>query len=335
MPIGQLQRREFITLVGTAAAAWSIAARAQQAEGVRRLGVFGHLAESDPEMRSWTVELEQGLQKLGWTVGRNLRIDYCFAAADVARMPKLANELIALTPDVILAGNTPTLAALQKATGTIPIVFVTVADPVGGGFVQSFAHPGGNITGFVPVEPPLGGKWLSVLKEIAPNVARAAVLFNPETAPYTGEFLRHAEAAAPSLRVELTPAPIHNAAEIEAAVAALARSPGGGLIIMADSTVGVHRPRIITLASEYRLPAIYPYSYWPKEGGLMSYGTVLSEHWRQAASYINAILRGAKPTDLPVQAATKHELVINLKTAKALGLELPLSLLIRVDEVIE
>jgi putative ABC transport system substrate-binding protein len=331
----RLTKRELIVALGGAAAPWPLAARAQQPEGVRRLGVLGHLAESDPEMRPRTIALEQGLQKLGWAVGRNLRIDYRFAAADVARMPKLANELVALMPDVLLAGNTPTLTALKQATGTIPIVFLTVADPVGGGFVRSFAKPGGNITGFVPVEPPLGGKWLSLLKEIAPSVTRAAVLFNPETAPYAGEFLRWAEAAAPSLGVELTPAPIRNAAEIETVFAALARNPGGGLIIMADSTTTLHRARIIALASEHRLPAVYPYDNFPKGGGLMSYGTVQIEQWRQAASYINAILRGAKPADLPVQAATKHELVINLKTAKALGLELPLSLLIRVDEVIE
>src|SRR6266849_2444209 len=199
MPRGALDRRVFISRLAGAAAAWPLAARAQQHEGMRRLGVLGHLAENDPVMRDRTIALEQGLQKLGWVVGRNLRIDYRFAAADVARMPKLTNELVALTPDVLLAGNTPTLAALQQATGTIPIMFVTVADPVGGGFVQSFARPGGNITGFVPVEPPLAGKWLSLLKEIAPGVTRAAVLFNPETAPYAGEFLRHAAAAAPSL----------------------------------------------------------------------------------------------------------------------------------------
>ncbi len=329
-----MRRRAFITLLG-GAAAWPLAARAQQPEGMRRLGVLSPFAESDPEMQSRAIALEHGLQKLGWVVGRNLRIDYRFAAGDLARMPKLANELVALMPDVLLAGNTPTLAALQKATGTIPIVFVTVADPVGGGFVQSFAKPGGNITGFVPVEPPLGGKWLSLLKEIAPSVTRAAVLFNPEVAPYAVEFLRRAEAAAPSLGVEVGSAPIHNAAEIETALAALARNPGGGLIIMADNTTSVHRARIIALASEHRLPAIYPYDFYVKDGGLMSYGTVGIELWQQAASYINAILRGAKPADLPVQAATKHELVINLKTAKALGLELPLSLLIRVDQVIE
>jgi putative ABC transport system substrate-binding protein len=335
MQFDQLKRREFITLLGGASVAWPLAARAQQGEGVRRLGVLGNLAESDPLARSQTIALEQSLQKLGWAVDRNLRIDYRFAAADVARMPKLASELVALKPDVLLASNTPTLTALQQSTGTIPIVFVTVADPVGGGFVQSVAKPGGNITGFMPVEPPLGGKWLSLLKEVAPSVTRAAVLFNPETAPYAGAFMRSAEAAAPSLGVKLTPAPIRNAAEIETALAALAREPGGGLVIMAESTTAVHRARIISLASKHRLPAIYPYAFFAKDGGLMSYGTDSIDIWRQAASYINAILRGAKPADLPVQAATKYELVINLKTAKALGLELPLSLLTRVDEVIE
>ena len=329
-----MKRREFLGLVG-GAAAWPLVVRAQQPDGVRRIGVLTQLAESDPEMRSRTSALEQGLEKLGWVLGRNVSIDYRFAAVDVARMAKLANELVALMPDVLMAGNTPTLAALQRATGTIPIVFVTVADPVGGGFVQSFARPGGNITGFVPVEPPLGGKWLSLLKDIAPSVVRVAVLFNPGTAPYAVEFLRRAEVAATSLRVELASASIHNAAEIESAIAALARSPGSGLIVMADSTTAFHRSLIIKLAAEHRLPAVYPYRFYSADGGLMSYGSDPIEEWRQAASYINGILRGAKPADLPVQAPTKFELVINLKTAKTLGLTVPPILLAQANEVIE
>jgi putative tryptophan/tyrosine transport system substrate-binding protein len=334
MVLGHMQRRDFITLLGSAAA-WPLAARAQQTDGVRRIGVLMPYTESDTEVLVRISALEQGLQKLGWVVGRNLRIDYRSGGTDLTRIRALANELVALMPDALLAGNTSTLAALQQATHTTPIVFVIVADPVGGGFVQSFARPGGNITGFVPVEPPMGGKWLSLLKEVAPGIARAAVIFNPDTAPYAGEFLRAAEAAAQSLAVKLIPTPVHDGAEIELALAALGGQPGSGLIVMADSTTGMHRKLIITLAARHRLPSVYPYRYYAADGSLMSYGTDQIDDWRRAASYLNAILHGAKPADLPVQAATKYELVINLKTAKALGLEVPWFLQQRADEVIE
>src|SRR5712691_11305039 len=314
MRFHHLRRREFINLLGGAAASWPLVARAQQGEWMPRVGVLMNLAESDQLAPPRVSAFQEGLEKLGWTIGRNVLVDYRFAAGGVERMRALAADLMALSPDVLFASNTPTLAALQQVTRTIPIVFVTVADPIGGGFVQSFARPGGNITGFVPVEPPLGGKWLALLKEIAPSVTRAAVLFNPETAPYAGEFFRHAKTAAASFAVELVTTPIHDAAGIEAALATF--GPGGGLIGMADLTVTVHRQLIIALAAKHRLPAVYPYRFFVTDGGLMSYGTDPVDVYRQAAGYVNAILRGAKPADLPVQAATKVELVINLKTAK-------------------
>jgi putative ABC transport system substrate-binding protein len=329
-----VRRREFVTLLG-GALAWPLAALAEQPERVRRVGVLTNFAENDPEMPPRFMAFRQGLDKLGWTVGRNLQIDYRWTAGDVERMGAYAAELVGLTPDVMLATNTPTLAALRQATRTIPIVFVQVADPVGSGFVESFARPGGNVTGFVPVEPVLGGKWLSLLKEIAPQVTRVAFMFSPETAPYAAAFLRSAEAAAPLVGVELISAPVHDAAGIEAALAALGRGPGGGFVAMPDSFITIHRERIIELAAQRRFPAVYPYRLFTMGGGLISYGTDPADGFRQVASYVSGILRGAKPADLPVQAQSKIDLVINLKTAKALSLDLPLSLLIRVDEVIE
>jgi putative tryptophan/tyrosine transport system substrate-binding protein len=330
-----MRRRDFIKVIAGSAIAWPLATHAQQPEPMRRIGVLMQYAEGDAEVPSRTSALERSLQKLGWAAGRNLRIDYRFGAGDVERIGTLAAELVALAPDMILTGGFATLTALQQATRTIPIVFVTVTDPVGGGFVQSFARPGGNITGFVPVEPPVAGKWLSVLKELAPNVARVSVMFNPETAPYAAEFLHAAQDAAQSLRVDVTAAAIRTAAEVEATLAALARERGGGLIVMADNAMAVHRKLIIALADRHRIPSIYPYRYYVTDGGLISYGTDQIAEWQQAAAYANAVLRGAKPADLPVQAATKYELVVNLKVAKSLGLDLPLSMLTRIDEMVE
>jgi putative tryptophan/tyrosine transport system substrate-binding protein len=329
-----VKRRAFITLIG-GAAAWPLAARAQQGDRVRRLGVLIGNAEDDPEMAPRIAAFEQGLAKLGWRNAGNIRIDYRFAGGDVERMRKSAAELVALAPDILLAGNTPTLRALRQQTQTIPTVFVSVSDPIGSGFVASLANPGGNVTGFITVEPGLAGKWLSILKEIAPSLQRAAVIFNPETAPYSGLFVRAAEAAAATLGVAVIASPAHDEAQIEAAFARLQREAGGGVIVMPDIFTTVHRKQIIALAAKQRLPALYPYRFFVNEGGLVSYGIDLLDLYRPAAVYIDRILRGAKPADLPVQAASKFELVVNLNTAKALGLEVPLSLMIRADEMIE
>jgi putative tryptophan/tyrosine transport system substrate-binding protein len=330
-----MKRREFITLLGGAVVAWPLAARAQQSDRVRRVAVLHALAENDPEAHQGVMSFQQGLAKLGWQVDRNLHVDYRYGAGDVERIRALAAELVELTPEVILAGNTTTLDALRQQTRAIPIVFVLVSDPIGGGFVQSFASPGGNITGFVPVEGSLAGKWLSLLKEGAPAVKRVAVLFNPDTAPYAASFLRSIEAAALSFGVDLVASPVHAPAEIEATLAEFGHDSGGGFIVIPEVFTWKHRELIIALAARHRLPAVYPYRFFVAAGGLMSYGTDQADGFRQAASYVSAILRGAKPADLPVQAQTKYEFVINLKTAKALGLEVPLALLIRADELID
>jgi putative tryptophan/tyrosine transport system substrate-binding protein len=336
MQFDQSSRREFITLLGSAAAAgWALAARAQQADLVRRVGVLLPLAENDPETHQRVTLFQQGLAKLGWQVDRNLHVDYRYGAGDVKRMGALAAELVEMQPDVILAGNTPTLDALRQQTRTIPIVFVLVTDPVGQGFVLSFANPGGNITGVANFEASVGSRWLQLMKEVAPAVRRAAVLFNPDTAPYAGSFLRSIEAAVPSFGVDFVAAPVHSPAEIETALTKLGHDAGGGLIVIPEAFTSLHRDLIIALAARYRLPAVYPYRHFVEAGGLMSYGTDTADEYRQAASYVSTILRGAKPADLPVQAQIKYEFVINLKSAKTLGLDIPLSLLMRVDEVIE
>jgi putative ABC transport system substrate-binding protein len=334
MQFDQLKRREFVTLLG-GAAAWPLAARAQQAGMVRQVGVLMGPAESDPEGQSEIVAFRQGLQKLGWT-GRNVRIAYRWAAGDADRMRTFASELIALKPDAVLAVTTPAVAALLGETRSIPIVFVRVADPIRSGFVNSLAHPGGNVSGFSNFESSLAGKWLQLLKEIAPRVARVTVMFNPVTAPSGGlDFLRLVEAAAPSLAVEVSAARVHDVAEIERVVAAVAREPNGGLINLPDIFLVVHRELIIELTARYRVPTVYQYRYFTASGGLMSYGPDVIDQYAQAASYVDRILKGEKPADLPVQAPTKYELVVNLKTAKALGLDVPPLLQQRADEVIE
>jgi putative tryptophan/tyrosine transport system substrate-binding protein len=327
-------RREFISLLGGAAATWPLTARAQQAERVRRVGVLMHLAADDPEGQPRITAFEQGLRELGWAVGRNLRIDYRWAAGDPDRLRKYAAELAALAPDVILAGGgTPLVVALQQATATVPIVFVGVADPVGAGLVGSLARPGSNATGFTVYEYSISGKWLELLKEIAPRVTRAAVIRELAIAG-TGQ-LGAIQSVAPSLGVELFPIGVRDAGEIERAVMAFSRGSNGGLIVTGSPSTLVHRHQIITLAARHLLPAVYPYRYFVASGGLVSYGPDVIDQFRSAASYVDRILKGEKPADLPVQAPTKYELVVNAKTAKQLGLEIPPTLLARADEVME
>jgi putative tryptophan/tyrosine transport system substrate-binding protein len=325
-----MRRREFITLF----AAWPLAARAQQADRVRRVGVLMNLTADDPEASTRVTALAQGLQQLGWTDGRNVRIDYRWGAADADRSRKYAAELVTLAPDVILASGTPAVAALQQATRTVPIVFVNAVDPVGAGLVDSLAQPGGNATGFILFEYGISAKWLELLREIAPQLKRAAVLRDANIASGIGQ-LAVIQAAAPSFGVEVRPVGVRDAEEIERAVTAFARSPNGGLIVAASTLAGVHRKLIIALAARHRLPAVYSLRYYATDGGLISYGPNTIDPFRRAAGYVDRILKGEKPADLPVQAPTKYELVINLKTAKALGLNVPDSLLARADEVIE
>ena len=330
-----MKRREFITLVGGAAAGWPLAARAQQPERMRRIGVLVGNAEDDPEMQARLAGLRQGLERLGWSDGRNVRIDYRFApAASADQAQPLAKELVALQPDVIFVQSTPLAAALQRESRAIPIVFTAVSDPIGSGFVASLARPGGNLTGLLNFEASITGKWLAMLKEIAPRLARAAFIANPKTTHYD-YFLKAAEAMAPSLAIELVPSTVETAADIERVIEAFARVPNGGLLLPPDSTTAVHRDLIIALAARHRLPAIYANGAFPRSGGLLSYAIDQIDDYRKAASYVGRILRGEKPADLPVQAPTKFELIINLKTAKALGLTVPLTLQVAADEVIE
>jgi putative tryptophan/tyrosine transport system substrate-binding protein len=329
-----VRRREFITLLGGAAVAWPLAARAQQPE-MRRIGVLMSLAESDPEAQARVAAFRNGLQTLGWTEGRNVRIDIRWAASDATLMQRFAKELIALQPNLILSHNTPTTASLLQQTRTIPIVFVVVSDPVGSGFVASFPQPGGNVTGFTNIEPTMAGKWLELLKEIAPSVTRVALLFNPATAPYAEYYLGPFKAAAASLALEMIAAPVRDTSELESAIAAQARAPNGGLVVMTDSFLVAHRAEITSLAARYHLPAVYPFRFFVELGGLLSYGNDLFDSFRRAATYADRILKGATPNALPVQAPVKFNLVINLRTAKALGLTIPESFLLRADEVIE
>jgi putative tryptophan/tyrosine transport system substrate-binding protein len=332
--IATMKRRQFITLLGGAAAAWPLAARAQQPERMRRVGVLMHLAADDPEGQARIAAFTQGLQELRWTIGRNVRIDYRWAAGDAERGRKYAAELVALAPDVILAAGGAVVAPLLQTSRTVPIVFAQTPDPVGAGFVASLARPGGNATGFTIFEFGMGGKWLELLKEIAPRVTRAAVLRDAALAAGTGQ-LGAIQSVAPSFGVELSPIDVRDAGEIERAVTAFARSPNDGLLVTGSALATVHRDLIVALAARHRLPAVYPFRLFVAGGGLISYGPDSIDPYRQAAGYVDRILKGEKPADLPVQAPTKYELVINLKTAKALGLELPQTLLARADEVIE
>jgi len=330
-----VNRRALISLVG-GAAAWPLGARAQQSERMRRIGVLmGAFAESDREGQTFVTAFREGLRKSGWTEGRNIRIDTRWVAGETEGMQRLAKELVALQPDLIVSANTPTTAALLQQTRTIPIIFVNVADPVGSGFVASLSRPGGNITGFITMEPTMGGKWLELLKEIAPPVTRVALLFNPATATYFDIYLKPFKAAALSFGVEAIAAPVHDSSDIESVLAAQVREPNGGLIVVPDVFLIAHRETITSLAARYRLPAVYPFRMFTDVGGLLSYGNELIDNYRRTASYVDRILKGEKPNELPVQIPVKFELVINLKTAKALGLEVPLFLQQRADEVIE
>jgi putative tryptophan/tyrosine transport system substrate-binding protein len=324
-----MRRRDFITLVASAAVAWPVAARAQQPEPMRRIGMLTGF--DDPDLNTFQQELE----RLGWSEGRNIHIDQRYAPAG-SQVQTIAKELVALRPEVIFAQSRPITAALQKETHAIPIVFTAVADPVGAGFIASLSHPGGNITGFEVWEPTVIGKWLEMLKEIAPKTHSIAVLGNPKTAAYYDYWLHVAEGAAPSLGIELLPTRIENdAADIERSIAKIGSVPNGSMVVMPDSTTSINRDLIIALAARYRVPAVYSNRFFVAAGGLMCYGFVSADHYRQAASYVDRILRGAKPSDLPVQTPTKYETALNLKTAKDLGLTVPPSLLVAADQVIE
>ena len=328
-----MRRRDFITLVGSAAL-MPLTGHAQQTEGKRRIGVLMAISADDPEGETRITAFRQGLQKLGWAEGRNVQVDTRWTAGNIDLDRKFAAELVALAPDVLLATASQTVAALQAATRSIPIVFVNAVDPVGAGVVDSLAQPGGHVTGFTLFEYGISAKWLELLKEIAPRVTRAAVIRS--AAPLAGPAqFAVIQAAAPSFGVEVRPVGVHDAPEIERAVTAFARSSNGGLIVTAIPPVAVHRELIVALAARHRLPAVYSFRYYATSGGLISYGPDTTDPYRRAADYVDRILKGEKPADLPVQAPTKYELVINLKTAKALGLEVPPTLLARADEVIE
>ena len=329
-----MQRREFITLLGGAAATWPLTARAQP-ERMRRIGVLLAATADDPDYQARIAAFQQGLQQLGWSDGRNVHIDTRWATTKPDDIRRHAAELAALAPDVILAGTgTATVAPLLQATRTVPIVFAVVIDPVGAGFVDSLARPGGNATGFTVFEYGMTGKWLELLKQIAPPVTRAAVLRDPTIASGIGQFAA-VQAVAPSLGVELSAVDVRDAGEIERAVTAFARSSNGGLIVTPSPLATRHRDLIIALAARLRLPAVYPYRFFVTVGGLISYGPDFVDQYRQAAGYVDRILKGEKPADMPVQAPTKYELIVNLKTAKALGLDVPQTLLARADDVIE
>jgi putative tryptophan/tyrosine transport system substrate-binding protein len=329
-----VRRREFITLLGGATATWPLAARAQQPERMRRVGLLYTFAADDAEGQARNAALLQALQPLGWTVGRNLRIDYRWGAGDAASTRKNAAELVALAPDLILTNGAAGVGPLLEVTRSVPVVFVLVADPVGAGFVDSLARPGGNATGFIAVEYGIGGKWLELLKEIAPAVTRAAVIRDPAITAGIGMFTA-IQSAAPSLGVEASPVNIRDPGEIDRTIAAFVRPANGGLIVTASALAYTHRELIVTLAARHKLPAVYYARPFVAGGGLASYGVDIMDQYRRAAGYVDRILKGERPADLPVQNPTKYELAINLKTAKALGLEVPPSLLARADEVIE
>ena len=332
--LDQLKRREFITLLGGAAMQWPLAARAQQPERIRRIGVLMPAAADDRDAQDRLASFLQGLQQSGWSVGRNVRIEYRWSASDMESMRKSAVELVALAPDVILANGSAAMGPLLRVTRSVPIVFAAVADPVGAGYVNSLARPGGNATGFVLYEFGLSGKWLELLKEVAPRVTRVAVIRDASVSAGIGQFAA-IQSVAPSFGVELTPVDVHEPTEIERAVADFARVPNGGLVVTGSALVLTHRDLVVTLAAQHKLPAVYFRQIMVSSGGLISYGPDLLDHFRQAAGYVDRILKGEKPAELPVQAPTKYELVINLKTAKALGLDVPPTLLARADEVIE
>jgi putative ABC transport system substrate-binding protein len=328
-----MRRREFFALAGGAAAAWPLGARAQQSERIRRVGVLVNVADSDQEAQSLIDATRRRLEELGWVEGRNIRIEGRWAAGDNNRLRTYAAELAELNPDVVVCEGTPVVTALQQATRTIPIVFVNANNPVGSGFVASIARPGGNITGLVSFEPAMGGKWLETLREIAPDVARVALLYNPQT--HSGQHFPSIESVSQALAVKAIRLPFGSAAEIERGLDDFAREPKSGLLVLPDNSTNLHRELICTMATRHRLPAIYPFRRFIVSGGLTYYGADTKDMYRSLAGYVDKILKGAKPADLPVQTPTKFELVVNLKTAKALGLAVSPTLLARADEVIE
>ena len=330
-----MRRRAFLKLVGGSAVAWPLVARAQQPERMRRIGVLMGYAESDRQGQANVAAFRMGLQKLGWTEGRNVAIEYRWAAAEADLVQQFAKELVALQPDLILTQNTPITAAVLQQTRTIPIIFANVSDPVGSGFVAGLPRPGGNVTGLIDIDASMAGKWLGLLKEVAPRVARVAFLFNPATAPFAEYYVTPLKAAAVSFAVEAIAAPVRDTSELESVVAGHAREPDGGLIVMPEAFMNVHRAEVTSLAAHYRLPAVYPRRFFAEVGGLLSYGNDQSDNFRRTATYADRILHGAKPNELPVEQPTKFELVINLKTAKALGLTVPVHLQQIADEVIE
>jgi ABC-type uncharacterized transport system substrate-binding protein len=331
-----VRRREFITLLGGATAAWPFAARAQQAERVRRIGVLMGYPDTDSEGQAGVAAFQEGLRRLGWPSGDKVRIDIRWAPpGNTEVLHRFAKELVTLQPDLILSHSTPTTAALLQETRSIPIIFAFVSDPLGSGFVANFPHPGGNVTGFIVMEPGMAAKWLELLKQIAPRVARVAILFNPTTAPYANYYLEPFKAAARSFAVEEIVAPVRNSGELESVIAAQAREPNGGFIVMPDAFTDTHRVEIISLAARYALPAVYPFHYWAEDGGLLSYGVDQIDNFKRAAIYADRILKGEKAGDLPVQTPSKFQLAVNLKTAKALGLTISRDFLLIADEVVE
>lgn len=329
-----MKRRDVIALFGVAVA-WPLPALAQQSERTRRIGVLSSLAETDVEAQAWDAAFRKRLAELGWIEGRNVRIDYRWGAGSVDRMRLFARELVQLNPDALVTISTPATAALQAETRTIPIVFAWVSDPVGSGFVSSLAHPGGNITGFLNIEASVVGKWLTLMREIAPKVSRIGFLYNPQTAPFAPYYLDTFRAASSTLAIEAIDAPVHSAEEVEAFMTKLGDEAGAGLFVMSDTSMVVYRKTIYSAAERCRLPTIYPYRVFAAEGGLMSYGVDVADLLRGAASYIDRILRGEKPNELAVQQPTRFELVVNAKTAKMLGLTIPTSMLVAAQEVIE
>jgi putative ABC transport system substrate-binding protein len=330
-----LRRREFITVIGGAAAMWPLAAAAQKAERMRHLGMLMSASEDDPLMQARVVAFREALVELGWTEGRNLTIEWRWTGGDITRVREYANELVQLAPDVIVANGTPNVAALKQATNSIPIVFVVVNDPVAQGIIASMAHPGGNITGFSFLEYSMVGKSLEMLKQAAPAIGRVAIMFNPDTYPYYAIHLRSFETVARTLSLELTAAKVHSSEEIDEVVAKLGQQPRNALLVAPDPYLVVHRSAVVRAAGQYRVPATYSYRQHVQEGGLMSYGADTLDIFKRSASYIDRILKGTSPGDLPAQAPVKFEIAINLKTAKALGLDIPPNLLALADDVIE
>ena len=330
-----MRRRELLALLG-GMTAWPVAARAQQSDRIRRIGVLMVIAADDPLRASYAGALQEGLKSLGWVEGKNIEIEYRWAGADIGRVKQFAKELAAARLDVIIGHTSPATIALMREAPTTPILFVTVTEPLGQGLVKSLAKPGGHVTGFTNFEFSMGGKWIQILKEILPEVKTAKVIFNPDTAPGAGDiFMRSIDAGAKSLVIEVTPARVHDATTIEAAFSAVSNSQNAGVIVPPDVFLIVNRAKIIELAARYRVPTIYQYDYFIRDGGLVSYGVDVPDLFRRVASYVDRVLNGASPAELPVQAPTKFQLVVNLKTAKALGLTVPPSLLLRADEVIE